>query len=116
MVVSDDAVPHSEPLAGRPVAGAVGDPRRGRRSPPGVNSGWYRTPDVRMITATVVTGVLAGLAGIALTQLLHAVQHAAFGYTEEAFLTGVEQASAARRVTAMAIGGRHRRHRVVGAL
>src|SRR6476660_6006617 len=70
-----------------------------------MNSGWYRTPDVRLITATVVTGVLAGLAGSGLTLLLHAVQHAAFGYTEVAFLTGVEQASAARRVTAMAIGG-----------
>ena len=58
-----------------------------------------------MILATAVTGVMAGVAGIALTLLLHAVQHAAFGYTEEAFLTGVEQASAARRVTAMAIGG-----------
>ncbi|MEP6561557.1 MAG: chloride channel protein [Nakamurella sp.] len=71
----------------------------------GVNSGWYRTPDVRLILATVVTGVLAGLAGIALTLLLHTVQHAAFGYTEEAFLLGVEQASATRRVAAMAIGG-----------
>jgi H+/Cl- antiporter ClcA len=58
-----------------------------------------------MILATAATGVTAGVAGIALTLLLHAVQHAAFGYTEEAFLTGVEQASAARRVTAMAIGG-----------
>ena len=68
-------------------------------------SSWYRTPDVRLIAATAITGVMAGLAGIALTLLLHAVQHAAFGYTEETFLFGVEQASAARRVIAMAIGG-----------
>lgn len=70
----------------------------------GVNS-WYRTPDVRLIAATAMTGVMAGLAGIALTLLLHAVQHAAFGYTEETFLIGVQEASAARRVIAMAIGG-----------
>ncbi len=70
----------------------------------GVNS-WYRAPDVRLIAATAMTGVMAGLAGIALTLLLHAVQHAAFGYTEETFLIGVQEASAARRVIAMAIGG-----------
>ena len=71
----------------------------------GVSGGWHRSPEIRLIVAAAATGVMAGLAGIALTLLLHAVQHAAFGYTEEAFLIGVEQASATRRVTAMAIGG-----------
>jgi len=37
--------------------------------------------------------------------LLHLVQHLAFGYTEETFLTGVQRATAARRVLALAVGG-----------
>ena len=57
------------------------------------------------MAAAAATGVLAGAAGIALTLLLHAVQYTAFGYTEATFLSGVEQASAVRRVIAMAIGG-----------
>lgn len=59
----------------------------------------------RLFAAAVAVGVAAGLAGAGLTLLLHAVQHLAFGYTENTFLTGVERASAARRVLAMTIGG-----------
>lgn len=55
--------------------------------------------------AAVLTGVTAGLAGVALTYLLHGIQHLAFGYTENTFLVGVEKASNARRVLALAIGG-----------
>ncbi len=33
------------------------------------------------------------------------MQHLAFGYTEDTFLTGVERASTARRVSVMGIGG-----------
>lgn len=55
--------------------------------------------------AAVVTGLAAGLAGVVLTYLLHGVQHLAFGYTEDTFLVGVEKASHARRVIALAIGG-----------
>lgn len=55
--------------------------------------------------AAVLTGVAAGLAGVALTYLLHGIQHLAFGYTEDTFLVGVEKASDARRVLALAIGG-----------
>jgi H+/Cl- antiporter ClcA len=71
-----------------------------------------------MIAATALTGVAAGLGGSAVTLLLHLVQHLAFGYTEDTFLLGVEQASSARRVLALTAGGAmvgtgwclHRRH------
>lgn len=59
----------------------------------------------RLAIATVAVGVAAGLSGTALTVLLHAVQHVAFGYTEDTFLTGVEKASDLRRVVAVGIGG-----------
>jgi H+/Cl- antiporter ClcA len=59
----------------------------------------------RLAVATVLTGVAAGVAGAALTEVLHAVQHVAFGYTEDTFLTGVERASSARRVLAVGLGG-----------
>ena len=55
--------------------------------------------------AAVLTGITAGIAGIALTYLLHGVQHLAFGYTENTFLVGVEKASHTRRVLALGIGG-----------
>ena len=59
----------------------------------------------RLVVAASLTGVAAGAAGVVLTLLLHLVQHAAFGYTEETFLTGVEQAPPSRRVVALAAGG-----------
>jgi H+/Cl- antiporter ClcA len=59
----------------------------------------------RLVVATVAVGVASGLAGVALTLLLHAVQHVAFGYTENAFLTGVEKAGNVRRVCAVGVGG-----------
>lgn len=58
-----------------------------------------------MVVAVVLAGLAAGVGGIALTLLLHAVQHWAFGYTEATFLTGVERAAPSRRVVAMTIGG-----------
>lgn len=61
--------------------------------------------DARMILAAVVAGLAAGVGGVALTLLLHLIQHVAFGYTEATFLEGVERASPARRVSALAIGG-----------
>jgi len=59
----------------------------------------------RMLAVIVLTGLGAGLGGAALTLLLHLVQHLAFGYTEDTFLTGVDRASPARRVSVMGIGG-----------
>ena len=72
-------------------------PAAGRRSLLGV--------DVRVLVVSVLTGVAAGVGGIALTALLHAAQHFAFGYTEQTFLVGVERASPTRRMAAMGIGG-----------
>jgi H+/Cl- antiporter ClcA len=60
---------------------------------------------LRLLAAAVLTGVAAGLGGAALTELLHAVQHLAFGYTENTFLVGVERAAPLRRVLAVGIGG-----------
>lgn len=50
-------------------------------------------------------GIAAGLAGGALTLLLHAVQHAAFGYSEATFVVGVERASELRRVRVLLLAG-----------
>lgn len=58
-----------------------------------------------MSAATVLAGVAAGAAGGALTLMLHLVQHLAFGYTEDTFLTGVERASSSTRVVVLALGG-----------
>lgn len=55
--------------------------------------------------AAACAGVAAGLAGVLLTLALHGLQHLAFGYTEDTFLVGVEKASYARRVVALALGG-----------
>ncbi len=57
------------------------------------------------VGVAALTGLAAGLGGIVLTLLLHFVQHTAFGYTEQTFLTGVELASPTRRVVAMTVGG-----------
>ena len=59
----------------------------------------------RLLAAAAVAGALAGIGGVALTLLLHLIQHLAFGYTEATFLTGVERASDLRRVVALTVGG-----------
>jgi H+/Cl- antiporter ClcA len=53
----------------------------------------------------VLVGVSAGVGGAALLELLHAIQHAAWGYTEGTFLRGVQHASSAHRVRVLALGG-----------
>jgi H+/Cl- antiporter ClcA len=58
-----------------------------------------------MAAATVLAGLLSGVAGIVLTLILHFVQHVGFGYTENTFLFGVEQAPPWRRVVVMSVGG-----------
>lgn len=61
-------------------------------------------PLVRLALVTVLTGVGAGLGGMLLALLLHAIQHLAYGYSvahvisNESFLQGVSKASPARRV------------------
>jgi H+/Cl- antiporter ClcA len=59
----------------------------------------------RMPLATVLVGLLAGIGGVGMSLVLHAVQHLAFGYTENTFLVGVEEASSPRRVLAVTAGG-----------
>ncbi|HWT35852.1 MAG TPA: chloride channel protein, partial [Paraburkholderia sp.] len=65
----------------------------------------------RLAAVTVLTGVGAGLGGMLLALLLHAIQHIAYGYSlhaivgGESFLEGVNGASAARRVVVMAVCG-----------
>lgn len=60
---------------------------------------------LRMLAATILTGLASGIGGTVLTLILHLVQHVAFGYTEQTFLVGVERASSSRRVLALAGGG-----------
>lgn len=59
----------------------------------------------RLVAATLLTGVAAGVGGAGLTLLLHLVQHVAYGYTENTFLLGVERASGLRRLLVLALAG-----------
>lgn len=65
---------------------------------------------VRLI-AVVLTGILAGIAGMLLALILHAIQHLAFGYSidqlvgSETFLEGVTDATHLRRIAAILGGG-----------
>jgi len=59
----------------------------------------------RFWAAVVLIGIAAGLAGAVLIELLHAVQHLAWGYDEGSFLHGVEHASDGRRVLILTLGG-----------
>ncbi|SFM97950.1 H+/Cl-antiporter ClcA [Izhakiella capsodis] len=61
--------------------------------------------------AVIATGFAAGLAGMALALLLHAIQHFAFGYSTahlidaESFLQGVSDSTPLRRIGAIITGG-----------
>lgn len=59
----------------------------------------------RMAAAIPLVGMLAAAAGIALTLIMHLVQHLAFGYGSGSFLIGVEDAVPWRRVAALLAGG-----------
>jgi H+/Cl- antiporter ClcA len=65
----------------------------------------------RLAAVTVLTGVGAGLGGMLLALLLHAVQHIAYGYSlhaivgGESFLDGVNGSSPERRVLVMTVCG-----------
>ncbi|RFU47958.1 chloride channel protein [Paraburkholderia sp. DHOC27] len=64
-----------------------------------------------LVAVTVLTGVGAGLGGMSLALLLHAIQHLAFGYSEahvisaESFLQGVSAAAPARRFAVLVLCG-----------
>ena len=53
----------------------------------------------------VLIGVVAGLGGVALMELLHAVQHVSWSYEAGHFLEATERATNARRVLVLACGG-----------
>ncbi len=55
--------------------------------------------------AIVIVGLLAGVAGAATTQLLHAVEHVTYHYTFGTLLSGVGGSSPVRRAVGPMIGG-----------
>ncbi|MGE8640595.1 MAG: chloride channel protein [Achromobacter sp.] len=65
----------------------------------------------RLFIAVLLTGIVAGLGGMLLGMLLHAVQHLAYGYSldrivsHESFLEGVEAASGTRRLLVLVVCG-----------
>lgn len=69
------------------------------------------SPFARLAVVTVLTGIGAGLGGMLLALLLHAIQHIAYGYSiahvigSESFLTGVTAAEPLRRVAVLAVCG-----------
>ncbi|RQU81561.1 chloride channel protein [Burkholderia cenocepacia] len=69
------------------------------------------SPFARMAVVTVLTGIGAGLGGMLLALLLHAIQHIAYGYSiahvigSESFLTGVTAAEPLRRGAVLAVCG-----------
>jgi mutator protein MutT len=73
---------------------------------------------LRGAAGIVLVGIAAGLTGIALTWLLHAVQYPLYGYRHGTFLVGVRAAAPWRRLVVLAGGGlvlgvvwwRHRRY------
>lgn len=68
-------------------------------------------PLIRFAMVTVLTGIGAGLGGMALALLLHFIQHVAYGYSitqlvgHESFYEGVVAASAGRRVAVLVLCG-----------
>ncbi|GAU04448.1 chloride channel protein [Burkholderia stabilis] len=64
-----------------------------------------------MAAVTILTGVGAGLGGMLLALLLHAIQHVAYGYSvahvigTESFLTGVTDADPLRRLVVLIVCG-----------
>lgn len=61
-------------------------------------------PHVTFAAAILVTGVLSGVVGAAVTLLIHAVQHLAYGYAQGSLLVGVLGASAHRRLLGPTLG------------
>lgn len=65
----------------------------------------------KLTAVTVLVGIGAGLGGMALALLLHAIQHFAYGYSldhlisRESFVEGVSAASPLRRVAVLAVCG-----------
>jgi len=69
------------------------------------NTGTLRGLSPRFWVLTVLTGIAAGVGAIALMAVLHAVQHAAFGYQSGEYSTAVANHSELRRVVVLVVGG-----------
>lgn len=75
-----------------------------------------------MAVVTILTGVGAGLGGMLLALLLHAIQHVAYGYSvahvigTESFLTGASGADPLRRLAVADRLRDRRRRRLVGVV
>jgi len=73
--------------------------------------GSHRSSLLKLTVVTVLTGLGAGLGGMALALLLHELQHLAYGYSldrvvgAESFFAGVSAASPERRVAVLVICG-----------
>ena len=78
---------------------------RGAMEQPNITSGGAGVLTPRFWVMVVATGIAAGLLGALMMAILFNVQYAAFGYHSGTFQHGVEQASAARRVTSLLIAG-----------
>jgi len=71
----------------------------------------HRAPHLKFAVVCVLTGLGAGVGGMLLAMLLHLVQHVGYGYGLSpqsrgmSFLSGVESASAMRRMLVLAICG-----------
>ncbi|WP_175730042.1 chloride channel protein [Burkholderia ambifaria] len=69
------------------------------------------SPFARMAVVTVLTGIGAGLGGMLLALLLHAIQHVAYGYSlshvvgTQSFLAGVTLADPLRRLAVLVVCG-----------
>ncbi|KER70619.1 chloride channel protein [Burkholderia cepacia] len=69
------------------------------------------SPFARVAVVTILTGVGAGLGGMLLALLLHAIQHVAYGYSvahvigTESFLSGVTGADPLRRLVVLIVCG-----------
>ncbi|RBJ65268.1 chloride channel protein, partial [Pseudomonas sp. MWU12-2534b] len=69
------------------------------------------SPFARVAVVTILTGVGAGLGGMLLALLLHAIQHVAYGYGiahvigTESFLSGVTGADPLRRLAVLIVCG-----------
>lgn len=80
-------------------------PRASAERPPA------RSPLVTLAVVTVLTGIGAGLGGMLLALLLHAIQHVAYGYGaghiigKESFLQGVTDTAPWRRVAVLVVCG-----------
>ncbi|WP_321820354.1 MULTISPECIES: chloride channel protein [unclassified Burkholderia] len=76
-----------------------------------VSSSPSASPFARMAAVTILTGIGAGVGGMLLALLLHAIQHVAYDYSlahvvgTESFLTGVSQADPQRRLAVLVVCG-----------